>query len=208
MELGGGAKRMKTMMNNSRWIGTLALCALSMAGRSALADTKIAVVNVPEVSEKYDRTKDLESHFDNVRKSLQQQRDDLKQKVERTTKSLNEDFKPGTEEYRTRRKELAMMEAQLQYFVDSEGKQIEAELAESLRSIFDDIQTVIRAVAEEKGFDLVLVADAMPPGAPDSTQQVRQQIVLQKVLYASPRVDITGEVVTRLNDKYRAAKNK
>lgn len=173
-----------------------------------VADTKIAVVNVAEVSEKYDRTKDLESHFDNVRKTLQTQRDELKQKAERTAKSLNEEFKPGTDEYRNRRKELAMMEAQLQYFVDSEGKQIEAELAESLRSIFDDIQTVIRGLAEEKGFDLVLVADSMPPGAPDNTQQVRQQIVLQKVLFASPRVDITNEVVTRLNDKYRASKGK
>lgn len=182
----------------------MALVAVSVAA----ADTKIAVVNVGEVSEKYERTKDLESHFDNVRRTLQSQRDELKEKAERTAKSLSEELKPGTEEYRNRRKELAMMEAQLQYFVDSEGKQIEAELAESLRSIFDDIQTVIKAMAEEKGFDLVLVADSMPPGAPDNTQQVRQQIVLQKVLFASPRVDITNEVVTRLNDKYRAAKGK
>lgn len=199
---------MKPMMSFSRFVFAAVVCVIALPAQSTLADTKIATVNVAEVSEKYERTKDLEAHFDTVRKNLQQQRDELKQKVERTTKSLNEEFKPGTDEYRSRRKELAMMEAQLQYFVDSEGKQIEAELAESLRSIFDDIQTVIRAVAEEKSFDLVLVADSMPPGAPDSTQQVRQQIVLQKVLFASPRVDITGEVVTRLNDKYRAAKNK
>lgn len=180
----------------------------TLAASTALAETRIAVVNVPQVSENYERTKDLEAHFDNVRKGLQQQRDELKSKAERLAKSLQEEFKPGTDEFRNRRKELAMLEAQLQYFVDSEGKQIEAELAESLRSIFDDIQTVIRAIAEEKGFDLILVADSMPPGAPDNTQQVRQQIVLQKVLYASARVDITRDVIARLNEKYRASRGK
>lgn len=199
---------MAQTMNTLRLAGLCALWAGVTITPVALADTKIAVVNVPEVSEKYERTKDLESHFDNVRKTLQQQRDELKQKAERMAKSLNEEFKPGTDEYRNRRKELAMLEAQLQYFVDSEGKQIEAELAESLRSIFGDIQTVIRAIAEEKGLDIVLVADAMPPGAPDTTQQIRQQIILQKVLYANARVDITADVVARLNEKYRAAKKK
>ena len=48
-----------------RWYGKKSACGLSvcvvtalLAGR-AQADTKIAVVNVPQVSESYERTKDL-----------------------------------------------------------------------------------------------------------------------------------------------------
>ena len=119
-------------------------------------------------------------------------------------RSLQEELKPGTEAYNTRRKELAMLEAELQWFVESEGRNVELGLANSLRSIFSDIQEMVREVAESQGIDVVLAYDRVPDEIPDSPQQARQQILLQKVVYSSPRVDLTAEVIGRLNAKYKA----
>ena len=95
------------------------------------------------------------------------------------------------------------MEAELQWFVDSEGQKVERELAEALRSIYDDIQGAVHEVAQERGADLVLTIDQLPGDTPDSPTQVRQMILLQKVLYWKPELDITDTVIARLNGRYK-----
>ncbi len=184
------------------FIMTVGLVAVGQSG--ATGSARVAVVDVPAVSEAYHKTADLEAKFESVRQKLNQERDALRDRVELTRRSLQEELRPGTREFQERRKQLALLEAELQYFMESEGQRIEAELARSLGRIFADIQAVIVAVAKEKGIDIVMAADRMPSDVAESPMQVRQQILLQKVLYWSPQVDLTGEVVVRLNAKYKA----
>ncbi len=169
--------------------------------------TRVAVVNIGKVSELYDRTADLEAEFNTKREALNKQRDALRDKLERLARALQEEFKPGTEEYLARQKEGVLLEAELKYFMESRGKQIEAELASSLRMIYDDIHTVVAEIATERGFDIVLASDELPPGAPPSTAQMRQQIVLQKVVFWRAELDITNAVVERANERYQKKKN-
>lgn len=171
-------------------------------GPSDDGGTRVAVVSIPVVSEQYKKTSDLEAQFDQVRRRLSERRDELKGKVDLLTRSLKEELKPGTDEYRARQKDLAMAQAELQWFMDSERQRVEQGLADSLREIFSDIQDAVRAIAEQRGIDIVLASDELPKDAPNSSGQVRQQILLQKVVYWSPRVDITKEVVERLNQVY------
>ncbi|MFQ5512736.1 MAG: OmpH family outer membrane protein [Candidatus Krumholzibacteriia bacterium] len=170
----------------------------------AAGTTRVAVVSVGVVSERYLRTEALEARFDQRRTELNRKRDEYQQKIQRLRRSLDEEFKPGTSEFQERRKQLAVTEAELQWFMETEGQRIETDLAGSLRAIFDDIREVVRDVAEEKGIDVVLASDKLPDGSPPGTNQARQQILLQKVLYWSPRVELTEEVVTRLNARYKA----
>ncbi len=142
---------------------TAALIAAGQAG--ATGSARVAVVDVPLVSEGYHKTADLEAKFESVRQKLNQQRDTLRDRVDLTRRSLEEELKPGTEEFRARRKQHALLEAELQYFIESESQRIEAELARSLERIFADIHGVIRVVAQEKGIDIVVSADRMPDEA-------------------------------------------
>lgn len=181
----------------------IACVVVSMAvGQAGEGATRVAVVNVPLVSENYQKTTDLEAHFEGIRRKLNERRNSLKDKVDRAGRSLQEELKPGTDAYRERRKQLALLEAELQWFVESEGQRAEQGLAESLKEIYSDIQTAVREVARESGIDVVLAADKLPEMPPDSAVRVRQQILLQKVLYWNPRLDITDQVVTWLNAKY------
>jgi len=167
--------------------------------------TSVAVVNIPEVSERYHRRADLEAQFELVRADLNKKREELKDKITRAGQSLQEELKPGTSEYHARERELAMLQAELQYFVESEGRRIERKLAGSLKLIFDDIQDAVREIAKQRNIEIVLSADQLPEAAPENTSQVRQQIVLQKILYWHPNVDITEDVVAHLNQKYDAS---
>ena len=179
-----------------------------VGGRAWGAEPSVAVVNVPFVSEQYQKTSDLEAQFDALRDQLNKEHEVLRDRAERTARSLQEEFKPGTDDYNTRRKELAMLQAEIEYFVESSGKQVEGGLAKSLRTIFNDIHAIVQKVAEEKGVDVVLAVDALSEEVPFSPNAVRQQIMLQKVLYWNPRIDMTAEVISRLNAQYKAAGGK
>ena len=181
--------------------------ALTIVGQQdAYGTTKVAVVDIPAASTRYVRTGDLEGEFEQRRLKFNEERNALQQRIQRTGQSLQEELKPGTAEFEERRKQLVMLEAELQWFVEAEGQKIEQGLADSLRSIYEDIQEAVREVAEERGIEVVLAADRLPDEPAQSTTQIRQQIVLQKAIYWSPRVDLTEEVVTRLNARYEERK--
>lgn len=187
-------------------ISIWAVTASMMIGQPGSQPTRIAVVNIPVISEKYTKTKDLEASFDARRKELNNQRDAQRNKIERLQRSLREELKPGTDTFIQRQKELVMAEAEMQWFVDSESIKVERGLAEALRGIYQDIQTIVREVASDSGIDVVLSSDLLPNSLPESSAQMRQQILLQKVVYFNPRLDITDKVVTRLNAKYGSLK--
>lgn len=183
------------------------LVGVSSLGQSGpMTATKVAVVNVPVVSERYLKTAYLEGQFETKRLELAGQRDALRDNIDRTRRSLQEEFKPGSEEFGKRAKQLAMLEAEMQWLVETQGRRVEIELAASLRGIFADIQAAIGAVASERNIDVVLAADQVPPEPPLTTSQARQQIVLQKVLYWRPNVDLTDVVVSRLNADFEKAR--
>lgn len=180
--------------------------ALTIVGQpSGYPATRAAVVDVGTVSERYLKTSTLEAQFERRRVRLNEERKALEDKIERASRSLREELKPGTREFSERRKQLALLEAERQWFLESEGQRIEQELARSLREIYNDIRDVVREVAEERRIEVVLSVAELPEEPPTTTAQARQQIVLQKVLYWHPTMDLTDEVVARLNSRLRAA---
>ena len=190
------------MSSLSGWLIAI-LVSLGQSNASGTTPTRIAVVNVPVVSEQYLKTGELEREFEERRLKMAEQRDALRDRIDRAVGSLREEFKPGTDEYAGRAKELVMLEAEMQWLVESQGRKIEGQLAASLRLIFDDIRGMIRTMADERGIDVVLAADQLPEGSPSTTAQARQQVVLQKVLFWRPGVDITDDVISRLNTRFQ-----
>ncbi len=183
----------------------LMIAMMSLGQDGSTGTPHVAVVNVALASEKYARTADLEAQFDAKRRRLREEQDGLRERIELTARSLKEELKPGSEAFVARRKELAMLEAEHQYFVESKQREIEAGLAMSLRSIYGDIQFAVAEVAREKAIDIVVAGDTIPDSdQPDTPNMARQQILLQKVLYWSPRVDLTADVIVRLNATYAA----
>lgn len=191
-------------MNRFRFL--TAMVGVTAMTASALGTTRVAVVNIAVASERYLKTTDLEAKFEQDRVRYNEQMTALKQEVERTARSLQEELKPGTQDFVDRQKKLVMLEAEAKWITEFEGRKMEQGLAISLRTIYNDIQAVISQIAEEQGIDVVLAADRLPSEPPSGTGQARQQIILQKVLYWHPRTDLTDEVVSRLNAAYKAAK--
>ena len=200
-------------MNKTTWAIVLAgvfglglVITATGAQSGGLGSSAVAVVSVAKVSEAYQRTRDLEAHFEQQRQQYNQERAAKRDQIERGMKALQEQFKPGTPEFKQRKTELLVLQAELQVLEDDGTRELEGKLAASLRDIFADIQGVVAQVAKEQGLDVVLASDEMPEESAVTTSMARQQILLQKVVFWSPRVDITDAVIARINTQYEQKK--
>lgn len=157
---------------------------------------------------------------------LKQRADDKIQIEERVTKN--------NDEFEKRKAELLALEAELKEVVDpkkhriisddiglkrlelkswfaSASAQAELEKAALLQELYKSVSDAINDIARANGYNLVLLDDSNPYVrynkesriAPAS--QISNKIQSQKVLYADPIIDITDQLMTRMNNEFLAA---
>jgi Skp family chaperone for outer membrane proteins len=166
-------------------------------------ELKVGVIDLLKASEKYVKTADLEDEFDALRQQFKEERQRRQEEIERMVRALEEQFKPDTPDYETREKELLVKKAEFDLYSEREETALQSRFSRSLKAIFDDIRRMAGVVAEERGLDLVLVADQRPTEEIVNPTAMRQYIAMQRVIYHHPRLDITDEVINRLNVGYK-----
>jgi len=113
----------------------------------------------------------------------------------------------------TRKKELrddiAIKQLQLRFWQQASAMELEVEKAIQLQDLYRSMRAAIAALSTAEGYDLVLVDDSSDDLPFDretrvSPQvQVLQQIATRKILYRNSALDITMDLATRMNNKYR-----
>ena len=73
--------------------------------------------------------------------------------------------------------------------------------------LFDKVTATIEQIAKEKGIDLVVSEQALQHRRM-STQDLVQAMTQREILYKNASVDLTLEVIAKLDERYNAAKNK
>ncbi len=182
------------------WVAVIPV--LLLAGAAAAADPNIAVIDVARVFEDYDMTRDLETVFDQARQALSDEADSRRGNIDQMRRGLAA-FDPESDDYKRREQELIRAEAEFQVWSNIKERQLKADHKKWLLQIYRDTQSTVAAIATDRSIDLVLTFDKLTEDAPDSTA-LRQQILLQKVIYHSDRMDITDDVLKKLNDAYKA----
>ena len=181
-------------------IGLLLPAGLCVAEDRQTSAGNIAVVNLARVFDGYKMTKDLEQQFDNRRRAIGNQAEDRRYAVEKQLSALQA-FDPASQDYAERRDELRRLEFEFKVWVSMEEQRLKDEHMAWLRRIYEDVRQVVAEVARARAIDLILTYDELSPEVPDSLA-LRREILLKKVLYFDERVDLTTEVLRRLNEGY------
>jgi Skp family chaperone for outer membrane proteins len=175
---------------------------LALAQTSA-AQTNVAVVDVARVFEEYEMTRDLEALFDQARRSAAEEADKRRRELDERQRALAA-FDPASEDFVRREAELSRKEIEFQVWTAETERRLKINHKRWLLKIYQNTKDTVAAIAKERNIDLVLTYDRLTEDAPDSVT-LRQQILLQKVIYNSERIDLTSEVLTRLNKAYKDA---
>lgn len=84
---------------------------------------------------------------------------------------------------------------------------IDQRRAEIFRGLYDKITAASTQLAERGGYSMVIASDEgvkVPPNAPSA--EVERTISLRRFLYVSKSHDVTAELVTLMNNEFKAGK--
>jgi Skp family chaperone for outer membrane proteins len=174
------------------------------------AELKLGVVDIVEVTNSYDRTKDASA-------DLQVEQANLKAAAEPKAKALEDmrlkrdGFNKGTEEYKKLDDQLLKTEVELRNWLGMEQVKIERRHRDVLLDMYNEIVKVATRMAKEKGLDMVFTkAFLSPPQIDVNTAQglddLKKRIMEQRVLYPANVVELTKGVLEALNAEYKSSK--
>ncbi len=143
---------------------------------------------------------------------LEQQMTDERNRREQELKQLEVDLEDAVESAARKelKDEIALKRLKLQFWFQEANTVIEVEKALQLQDMYKNIKEAIAALAGAEGYDVVIINDesqALPfdREARISPQvQVLQQISNRKMLYLNPAIDITEDLIERMNNAFRA----
>jgi Skp family chaperone for outer membrane proteins len=131
--------------------------------------------------------------------------DEMQKKVEKI-KQIDESLKSASDADREILEEegnqLILELNSYQRFADA---QIDIERSLMYRDLYLKIQEAVNEIADENGYDLVLISDntrkigVNPELDIPREYQVREQIRQKRIMFASSQIDITEQIVTHMN---------
>ena len=169
---------------------------LALGAAQSFRPPRTAVVSISDVFDGYEKKNQYQE-------KLAGARDDLKKKIEQLEKryELLEEEIPVTRGEALTRKKIEKYELELE--VDRVKKQelngLQARYIQYLKEIREEIADEIRLTSEAMDLDLVLERTVVAEGTPNSPG-----FQWPIVHYAKPEIDITQEVVGRLNRKLQS----
>ncbi len=165
--------------------------------------TKIAVCDVAAVFEQATITTALESKFkeqtENLDREAKAMQDDIRIKRQELAA-----FDPQSKDYRKREEALLEMEAKSEAWFRSRQNHLRRVRMEWFRKIYQQTVDSTHEIAQSAGIHVVLSDNPIQYEVPDA-QALIGQIRQKNVIYASPHVDLTAQIVTRLNTRFEEA---
>jgi Skp family chaperone for outer membrane proteins len=174
----------------------------------AMAQIKIATVNAARVFNEIQETKDLKGKMENDQKTLQAQDLDKKTKL-KDLQSARDALKPDAPQYEKANQDLMQAAVDYEVWQRVQGTNIQREQKQQMLNIFNKITSAVGDVAAQKGLDLVIAEQK--PDIPDNLDQVnvdqlRLLINQRNVLFSTPAVDISSDVIAAMDAKYKSGK--
>ena len=178
-------------------VGALAVRGQAPQEPRGFKPPRVAVVDIAEVFENYQKKKDIEGRFEAEIKVEQAKLDALEAEHKKLVEELK-NVQTGSE----REKELILKKTQLEYEVKNRQKELFKDFQErqfaALKEIREEIMGDIERYATGMDIDMVLEKKVSA-----ETKGNGPSVHWPIVHYAKPELEITSDVVKRLNAKYR-----
>ena len=160
-------------------------------------------------------TIDLERVFSNLDEKgaadirLQALADDLQKESEAKSRDIelleqNLDLFPaGSEKFQEAMEDFQEATVKLRSFVAFGRSKIDFQKGVTLRRLYTSIKEATRVLADQEGYALVVVDDSIVPFQSGTEADMMRQISARRILYASPRVDITNAIIMQMNNAFQ-----
>jgi len=187
------------------WSGSNVLLA---QGAGAAASGGVAVVDTVQIFNQYQQIVDLNAMLKARNDQLREETEAKKKVIEQKGQELSA-FAPDSPDFLARQKELLRMRVDLDAFVRVKQFELQRTHVHWTRTTYNQILDTVEALATQRNLSLVLYKDEIDANA-NEMKALLQQIRARKVLYSADTIDLTSQVLEKLNADYklRGGKNK
>ena len=180
---------------------TLAAGFIFMAGYAANAPMPPAVIGVVDLEKVYnnlDSRSELVTRIEGMQSKMAEDASSMQEELEMLSAEL-ESLSPGSGAMIEMNDKAISISGRLRAFETYGALLIERERAADLRDSYDLIRTEAGTLSKMMGIDLVLLNDSIPMVDLADAAGTLQQISARRVLWANETLDITDELIARLN---------
>ena len=163
----------------------------------------IAVCDIVEVFNNYERAKDLTARLNERGRQIQAEKAKRNIPIEEIADELKR-LKQGSEEYEKRFNEMQRLAIELQGWLKLNEDKAIREHHQFTKEMYRQILDTVAKEAKNRGYKVVAFEERGDLQSTNTSELIRE-IARRRVLYSDPGVDITGMVLSRLNKSYRAA---
>ncbi len=175
------------------------------AGAGNCCGTKLAVVDLVRVFNDFKQTKTLNAKMFDIRKQLTDEADKRQQEINALREALD-GFAPDSADYHQRSQDLMRKRVDLEVWQRIQLEELGSHHLRWIKRTYQMVTDEVAKVAKARGYDLVVTREEMDePNTTDTSklmQATMQQILNRKVVYSTPNIDITDEVLRSLDAEF------
>lgn len=175
------------------------LLAPSVASAQGAASTlKIGLVDIGVVFKNYKRKEDLEKEINAKKNSYEDQAKAQETTLEGMRKALTL-TQVGSDLYRQKSKEIKLQMSQMKVIRDGWEEELKIQVENLTLMILNEIEDRVKKFGTDNKFDLIVKIDSQGWGDERFQERIfRAQV--SSVLFFSPSLDVTNQVLALLND--------
>jgi len=166
--------------------------------------TSVAVCDIMDLLDNYERAKDLIAGLKADRERIQQEGEAKKKKILEMNQQLD-GLKSGSPAYRKLLSKMEQDRFYLEAWVKMQGGRGMREHHRLTKLLYADIRIAIEKVAKARGIHVVL-SFAHRDTPTKTSVQLAQLMESRQVIWRDESVDLTEAVLTQLNKDYKAPK--
>ena len=184
-------------------LSALFLAVISVSAPVSAQGPSIGFVDVQKVVFDYKKTteitKTLENRIRQEQSVLRQKKEALRQKIEQLPDPDATEEKNAALLRRARiKRDIALERVDIELSEKSALIQLEQDLVAHMKKVYKEVRREAEAVARDRNLKAVfMVADAKISGR--TRDQVSSEILVRSVLWFDPSLDLTAELLRRLN---------
>jgi Skp family chaperone for outer membrane proteins len=175
--------------------------AAAIRNLAQLKPAVIATVDLEKIFNRLDEREHADTELANLANDLQKNIDAIVRRINALEEEL-EVYDRGSDKYQETLEKLSLLSLEYQADVEWSRQMIEFQRAVILRRIYSSIRTFMETEASARGIDIVFVDDTVVDLPPGDEEETTRQISARRMLYTNPAIDITDEVIRRMNDDF------
>ena len=176
----------------------------------------IATINLTKVMEGLEQRSESEVKLDQMRRDFEAERDRRQRRIQTMETEMREkqqqvrEERAGMDELQRIEERIALESLNFQAWLRFQTDRIDVEKALLWQDLYRAVRRATGEMARSERYDLVIYDDTdeelfiNPESRMSREMQVQQQMVSRMLIHASSSLDITTELVERMNNQYRA----